>query len=43
MGKRVATPRGTSKQRVVKTVGEHIEVEKYLEAFDLLGLVKVEI
>ena len=35
-------PLGSSKQQGVKTVGEHIESEKYLEAFDLLGLVAIE-
>jgi len=35
-------PQGRSKQEGVKTVGEYIESERYLEAFNLLGLVAVE-
>ncbi len=35
-------PQGSSKLEGVETVGEHIGSEKYLEAFDTLGLVPVE-
>ena len=35
-------PQGSSKREGVKTVGEHIESEKYLEAFNSLGLLAVE-